>query len=69
MVVRQVGAESSSPCAQLEHLADILRNGVNNQWNLSLYEVWRTKIIEDIEKQTERRLRWDAKVAGICTGT
>ena len=43
--------EPSSPCAQLEHLPDLLRNRVNIQQNPSLYEVWRPKIIEDIEKQ------------------
>ena len=51
-----MGAETSSPCAQLEHLADLLRNRVNSQWNPSLYEVWRPKIAEDVEKQTVRRL-------------
>ena len=44
-----MGADPSSPCAQLEHLADLLRNGVNSQQNPSLYEVWRP-IVEDIEK-------------------
>ena len=34
-----------------------------------LIEVWRTKIAEDIEKQTVRRLHWDGKVPGICVGT
>ena len=43
--------------AQLEHLANLLRNRVNSQWNPSLYEVWRQKIVEDIEKQTVRRLQ------------
>ena len=64
-----MGAEPSSPSAQLEHLANLLRSRVNNQWNPSLYEVWRPKIVEDIEKQTVRRLCWDAKVPGICAGT
>ena len=45
--------EPSSPCAKLEHLADLLRNRVNSQQNPSLYEVWRPKIVEDIEKQRE----------------
>ena len=53
-----MGAEPSSPCAQLEHLADLLRNRVDSQWNPSLYEIWRPKIAEDIEKQ------W-----GDCAGT
>ena len=30
---------------------------MNSQWNPSLYEVWRQKIVEDIEKQTVRRLQ------------
>ena len=50
-------------------LAGIVRNRVNSQHNLSLYEVWRPKIAEDIEKQTVRRLLWDGKVPGICVGT
>ena len=64
-----MGAELSSPCAQLEHLFDLLRNRVNSQLNPSLYEVWRQKIAEDIEKQTVKRLRWDGEVPGICVGT
>ena len=66
MTERKVGVEPSSPCAQLEHLADLLRNRVNSQWNPSLYEVWRPKIVDDIEKQMVRRLCWDSKVPGIC---
>ena len=64
-----MGAEPSSPCAQLEHLANLLRNRVNSQWNPSLYKVWRQKIAEDSEKQMVRGLCWDGKVPGICTGT
>ena len=55
----------SSPYAQLEHLADLLRNRVNSQRIPNLYEVWKPKIAEDIEKQTVRRLHWDRKVPGI----
>ena len=69
MAVRWVGAEPSSLCAQLGHLADLLRKTVNSQWNPSLYEVWRTKISENIEKQTVRRLHWDGKVPRICAET
>ena len=64
-----MGAEPSSPCAQLEHLADLLRNRVNSQWNPSFYEVWRPKSIEDIKKQMVMRLHWDGKVPGICART
>ena len=64
-----MGVEPRSPCAQLEHLADLLRSRVNSQWNLSLYEVWRPKILEDIEKQMVRRLCWDGKVPWICAGS
>ena len=53
---RVVRAEPSSPCAQLEHLANLLSNRVNSQWNPSLYEVWRPNIVEDIEKPTMKRL-------------
>ena len=64
-----MGEEPSSPCTQLEHLANLLRNRVDSQWNPSLYEVWRPKSTEDMEKQKMKRLRWDGKVPGICTGT
>ena len=64
-----MGVDPSSPCAQLEHVASHLRNRVNSQQNPSLCEVWRPKIAEDIEKQLVRRLHWDGKVPGICTGT
>ena len=64
-----MGAEPSSPCAQLEHLANLLSNRVNSQWNPSLYEVWRPKIVEDIQKQLVRRSRWDPKFPVICAGT
>ena len=60
--------EPSSPCAQLEHLPDLLRNRVNIQQNPSLYEVWRPKIVEGIDKQMVKRLHCDAKVPGISTG-
>ena len=60
MVARYVGAQPSSLCAQLKELADLLRNRVNSQWNPSLYEVWRPKIVEDIGKQRVRRLHCDA---------
>ena len=45
-----MGAESNSPCAQVKHLADLLRNKANSQWYSSMYEDWRPKIVEDIEK-------------------
>ena len=64
-----MGAEHSSPCAQLEHLADLPSNRVNSQWNPSLFEVWGQKIAEDMEKQTVRRVCWDCKVPGICART
>ena len=69
MVARQVGVDPSSPCAQLEHLTDLLRNGMNSQQNPSLYEIWRQIIAEDIEKQMVRGSCWDGKVPGICMGT
>ena len=54
MVARQVGAESISPCARVKHLADLLRSRVNSQQYPSIYEDWRPKIVEDIEK-TDRK--------------
>ena len=38
MLVRYVGAKPTSPCVQVEHLADLLGNRVNSQWYLSIYE-------------------------------
>ena len=64
-----MGAEPSSLCAQQEHLADLLRNRVNSQWNPSLYDVWRQKIAEDIKNQMVKTLCWDSNVPGICAGT
>ena len=42
---------------------------MNSQWNPSLYEVWRPKKAEDIEKQTVRRVYWDGKFPGVSLGT
>ena len=64
-----MGAEPTCSCTQLGHLANLLKNRVNSQQNPSLYEVWRPKIAEDIEKQLVRRLCWEGKVPGICAGT
>ena len=64
-----MGVEPTSSCTQLEHLADLLRNRVNSQWNPSFYEVWRPKIVDDIEKQMVRRLCSDGKVPWICAGS
>ena len=45
-----MGAESTSPWAWVKHLANPLRNRTNRHWYSSIYEVWRPKIVEDIEK-------------------
>ena len=45
-----MGAESTSSSAWVEHLADLLRNRANSQRYPSVYEDWRPKIVEDIEK-------------------
>ena len=50
-----MGAESTSPCAQVKHLADLLRNrATNSQWYSSIYEDRRPKI-EDIERSDDRK--------------
>ena len=36
-------------------LADVLRTRVNSQQCSSIYEDWRSKIVEDIENQTVRQ--------------
>ena len=64
-----MGAEPTCSCTQLGHLANLLKNRVNSQQNPSLYEVWKPKIAEDIEKQMVRRLSRDGKIPGTCTGT
>ena len=43
-----MGPEPTCLCTQLEYLADLLKNRVNNQQNPSLYEVWKPKIAEDV---------------------
>ena len=43
------GSRVHFPLAPVKHLAD-LRNRVNSQWYSSIYEDWRPKIVEDIEK-------------------
>ena len=65
-----MGADPTSPCAQLEHLADLLRNRVNIQWNPS---IGRPKIAEDIEKTDSEEIAlgwkgpWDLhRDLGLC---
>ena len=45
-----MGAESTSPCTQVEHPADLLRNKANSRQYPSIYEDRRPKSIEDTEK-------------------
>ena len=59
------GSGAQFSLCQVEHLADLLNNRVNCQQDPSLYEVWRQKVTEDIEKQMVRRVCWDGKVPGI----
>ena len=44
------GSEIGGSGVHLLLLADFLRNRVNSQWYSSIYEDWRPKIVEDIEK-------------------
>ena len=53
----------------MEHLADLLRNGLNSQLYPSIYESWRPKIVEALKNQAVRRLLWDDKVPGTSVGT
>ena len=50
MVVRQVGAELTSPCTWVKHLPILLRNKANSQKQSSVYEDRRPKSSEDTEK-------------------
>ena len=45
-----MGAESTSPCTRVKHLANLLRNKANSQQYPSVYEDRRPKSIEDTEK-------------------
>ena len=49
-----MGAESTSPCTWVKHLADLLRNRANSQQYPSIYEDCRPIIVEDIEKSDEQ---------------
>ena len=42
--------ESTSPCTQVKHLANLLRNKANSQQYPSIYEDRRPKSIGDTEK-------------------
>ena len=50
MAARQLGAESTSPCTWVKHLANLLRNKVNSQQYPSVYEDRRPKSTEDTKK-------------------
>ena len=45
-----MGAESTSPCTWVKHLADLLRNKANSQQYPSVYGYRRQKSIEDTGK-------------------
>ena len=45
-----MGAELTSPCTWVKHLPILLRNKVNSQKQLSIYEDRRPKSTEDTEK-------------------
>ena len=45
-----MGAESTSPCTWVKHVADLLRNKANSQQHPSVYEDRRPESIEDTEK-------------------
>ena len=49
--------ESTSLCTWVKHLADLLKNRVNSQWYSSIYENWRPKIVEDIEKSVGETIK------------
>ena len=69
MAARYLGAESTSPCIRVTHLADLLRNKANSQQYPSVYEDRRLKSIEDTKKQMVGGLLQDKKVPGTSTGT
>ena len=48
------GSRVHFPSAPMKYLAD-LRNRMNSQWYSSIYEDWRPKIVEDIEKSDSKK--------------
>ena len=64
-----MGAESTSPCTWVKHLANLLRNKANSQQDLSIYEDRRTKSLEDTEKTDGKGIASGKKVPGTSTGT
>ena len=64
-----MGAESTSPCTQVKHLADLLRNKANSQQHPSIYEGRRPKSIEDTDKTHGKGTASGKKVPGTSTGT
>ena len=58
MLVRQAEVDPTFPCAKLEHLTNILKNGMNSQRNPRFYEVWKPKL------QMTLKNRW----LGDCVG-
>ena len=49
-----MGAESTSSCTWVKHLADLLRDKASSQQYSSIYEDRRTKSIEDTEKKDSK---------------
>ena len=47
MVAKQVEVESTCSCPQLGLLAEIPTTNLNNQWNLSWYEMSKPRSTED----------------------
>ena len=64
-----MGVELTSPCAWVEHLADLLRNRVNSQWYPSIDEDWRSKLYRTLKNQRVRRVLQDNKVPETSAGT
>ena len=64
-----MGAESTSPCTQVKHLADLLRSKAKSQQYPSIYEDRRPKSIEDTEKTDDKGMLQDKKVPGTSAGT
>ena len=61
MAMRYVGAESTSPCTWVKHLAFLLRNKANSQQHPSIYEDSRPKSIEGTEKTDSKGIASEQK--------
>ena len=64
-----MGAESTSLCAWMKHLPNLLRNKANSQQYPAFMKIGDQKVYRTLKKQTVRGLLQDKKVPGTSVGT